>query len=76
MPTETDKIKNDLRCILQDTGDAIVSVFDQMQKGKWTDDLGHDVQMNTAMLRLKDILGAMVDYRARNPWTLEAPDAD
>mgnify|MGYP003526849647 CR=1 FL=1 len=71
MADDIDVLKRDMRNMMQDTGDAIVGVFDQMLKGKWHDDLGHDVQMNAQMLKLKDVLVTMTEYRSKNPWTLE-----
>lgn len=46
------------------TGDAIADVFEQMNKGKWIDDHGHDVQLNRGMLALKDRLIEAIDLRA------------
>lgn len=71
---ELNTIKRDMRRMMQDTGDAISSVFDQMLKGNWRDDHDHDVTMNNAMVGLKAILAAMVEYRNNNPWTLECED--
>lgn len=65
------KLKNDMRRMMQDTGDAIADVLNQMLKGDWHDDHGHAVKMNAQMLHLRDVLAAMTDYRNKNPWTLE-----
>ena len=71
MTKDVEAIKRDMRDMMQDTGDAIADVFNQMIKGNWKDDHDHDVRMNRAMCRLKDVLAAMIEYRKSNPWTLK-----
>ncbi len=69
--TDLEKLQSDMRVMLQDIGDSIADALDQMLKGKWTDDHGHDVRLNASMMCLKDILAAMTHYRSKNSWTLE-----
>lgn len=60
----------------QDIGDAICAVFDQMERGNWQDDHGHPVRNNMAMLRLKDVLAAMIAFRKANPSLLKEETSD
>ena len=55
--------KKDIEELLQDTGDGIALLFEQYLKGKWTDDQGHDVGMNNAMINLKNILKDIMEFR-------------
>lgn len=65
--------------LLQEVGDAIAGVFDQMLKGKWRDDHDHDVRFNAQMLKLKDALGAIGKFRENHlgysPFTSPAEPA-
>lgn len=58
-PEEQAKIKT----LLQNTGDAIAEVFDQMLKGNWEDDKEHSVEHNAAMIDLKQALIGIINYR-------------
>ena len=51
--------------LIQKTGDAIANMFEQMLRGKWRDDNGHDVQMNAQMLELAMAIKAAVRLRAK-----------
>lgn len=51
---------------VQNMGDAVAYVFEQMLRGKWVDDHNHDVRRNAAMLDLKDRLGDMTAFRAEH----------
>ncbi len=42
----------------QALGDATADMFDQLVRGKWRDDHGHDVMLNKTMLDLKEALRA------------------
>lgn len=44
----------DMLEVILSFGRAATDVFEQMLNGKWTDDHGHDVQLNAAMISLKD----------------------
>ena len=55
--------KKDVEELLQDTGNGIVLLFEQYLKGKWTDDHGHDVGMNNAMINLKNVLKDIMEFR-------------
>jgi uncharacterized protein YdcH (DUF465 family) len=50
--------------VLEQAGDAICNVFEQMEKGSWRDEYDHPVRNNTAMLQLKDTLHTMICLRA------------
>ena len=55
-------------CVAQDAlaqafGDAIADMFEQMLEGKWVDDHGHDVGLNTAMIACKRPMLAAIEYR-------------
>ena len=41
---------------LQTLGDAVCDVFEQMVKGNWVDDCGHDVTKNQAMANLANAM--------------------
>jgi len=43
-------------------GDSVADVFEQMNKGNWVDDHGHDVQMNAKMLNLLPIMEKAVMF--------------
>jgi len=50
----------ELRGALEKMGDASTDVFEQMLKGRWTDSEGHSVELNRAMLDLKnEVVAAM-----------------
>jgi len=50
--------------LIQRFGDAAADVIEQMIRGKWRDDHDHDVQLNVAMVRLKEALLAAVEMRS------------
>lgn len=52
--------------VIEALGDAATDVFEQMERGAWEDDHGHDVRWNAAMLRLKDAVGMAIAHRS-NP---------
>jgi len=52
-------------------GDAITDMFEQLVKGSWTDDHGHDVQMNAAMIACSDAVIKAMEYRQRKIADLE-----
>lgn len=63
--TDTEKLAA-LEAQVQKLGDAAADVIDQMLKGSWRDDMGHDVRRNVAVIELKDQLGAMIAFRAEH----------
>ena len=63
-PAGTDAIREALEPLLQQTGDGIAAVFEQMLKGNWRDDHGHDVKFNIAMQGLKHLLIRLGNFRA------------
>lgn len=50
--------------MMQLIGDSIADALEQMNKGNWRDDHGHDVRQNVQMQRLADTLNDMVGFRA------------
>ena len=62
----TEQLKADLVPLLQNTGDAIADVLDQLIKCDWVDSLGHEVKFSSEMLRLKDQLFAIMAFRSRH----------
>lgn len=59
-------MEDELKELLQQTGDGIADVFTQMQKGNWIDDHGHDVRMNAAMQNMKTVLVAIMQFRTKH----------
>lgn len=51
--------------LIQKFGNATTDMFDQMLKGKWQDDHGHDVRANSAMMELKNVVVETMEARAR-----------
>ena len=54
----------ELKPLLQNIGDGIANMFDQLVKGNWRDDHDHDVKMNVHMLNLHDVLKQIMRFRA------------
>jgi hypothetical protein len=54
----------ELKPLLQNIGDGIANMFDQLVKGNWRDDHDHDVKMNVHMLNLQDALKQIMRFRA------------
>lgn len=63
--TDKEKIEALLE-LTQHFGDSIIGVFDQMLKGNWKDDHGHEVRTNTAMIGLTKVLEEAMILRAKN----------
>ena len=45
----------------------VCDMFEQMQRGNWVDDYGHDVRLNTAMLALQEPVKLATEMFARSP---------
>ena len=58
------KANAELKPLLQNIGDGIVNMFDQLVRGNWRDDHDHDVKMNVHMLNLQDVLKQIMRFRA------------
>lgn len=50
---------------IQAMGDSIAEAIDQMLKGNWVDDHGHDVKLNQAMVTMKEELGKTILFRTQ-----------
>lgn len=61
--TDTEKLEA-AQNQLQILGDAVVSVFEQLLKGNWIDDTGHDVAGNFAIVSLADAMKSTIKMRA------------
>lgn len=48
---------------IQEMGDSLAHIFDQMLKGKWVDELGHDVQKNVHMINAGVVLRRVMSFR-------------
>lgn len=49
--------------LIAEFGDAVTDMFEQMSRGNWTDDHGHDVRMNAKMLALKPLIVKAIELR-------------
>lgn len=56
-------LEGEISQLLQQTGDGIADLFEQMSQGNWRDDHGHDVKLNAAMINLKDVLRDIMVFR-------------
>lgn len=56
-------MEKELETLLQNTGDGIAAMFEQMIKGDWTDDNGHKVAMNVQMQNMKTVLRDIMKFR-------------
>jgi hypothetical protein len=50
--------------LIEQFGTAVTDMFEQMLKSGWTDDHGHDVKMNAAMIALKKPVEDAIALRA------------
>ena len=50
--------------IISATGDKIAAMIEQMNKGNWRDDLGHDVRNNVQMIAMAEALRELTNFRA------------
>lgn len=57
---------DELKELLQSTGDRVAALIEQMLKGNWVDDMGHQVRRNKAMDDLKYVLKDIGDFRAKH----------
>lgn len=62
----TDDEKKVLDKLVTETGNRIAAVIDQMLKGNWVDDMGHNVVDNVAMLDMRYALRDLGIYRAQH----------
>lgn len=52
-----------LEPLLQDIGDKICLLFEQMERGNWRDDMGHLVRDNKAMADMKLVMASLMIFR-------------
>lgn len=55
--------EDELKSLLQKTGDGIAAVFEQMLRGNWRDDFGNRVTNNTAMVNMTEVMKSIMDFR-------------
>lgn len=59
------ELMNDLDKLLQDTGDSIAGMFDQLIKGEWVDSQGHSVAINAQMLQMQSTIIDLMKFRSK-----------
>lgn len=57
-------VPDEVAALLQETGDAIAGMLDQMLKGHWRDQHGHFVKDNVKMIELGQALLNMTQFRS------------
>lgn len=63
---DTDSVmRADLKPLLQEVGDTMADVLEQMIKGRWTDEHGHSVQNKPGIAQLAIRLRAMANFRTK-----------
>lgn len=50
---------------IQEMGDSLVFIIDQMLKGSWKDDNDHDVKNNVAMIESTNVMQRVMEFRTR-----------
>ncbi len=50
--------------LIAEAGDAIADMFEQLTRGKWVDDHGHDVRLNCQMIALTEWIMKAIALRA------------
>jgi hypothetical protein len=63
------------QALIQIFGDRITDMFEQMERGHWTDDHGHDVRLNKAMHDLIEPVQQAIEWRAALAASPPAPEA-
>jgi len=54
----------DMYDLIERLGNAVTDMFEQMIRGKWTDEEDHDVFMNAKMIALKPLILEAIKLRA------------
>jgi hypothetical protein len=55
----------DMWDLIEEFGSRVTDMFEQLIRGNWTDDQGHAVAMNAAMLALKKPVADAIALRAK-----------
>lgn len=50
---------------IQELGDSLAHIFDQMLKGNWKDDNDHDVKNNVHMVGATETMRRVMEFRTR-----------
>ena len=58
-------MEEELKVLLQNVGDGIADMFEQLIKGSWEDSMGHAVKDNAQMLALQGRLMEIAAFRAK-----------
>jgi len=61
--SENDDLRKKLRSLEDRIGDTATDLFEQMLKGNWKDDHGHDISLNYKMVELQQIVTDILQQR-------------
>jgi hypothetical protein len=64
MPAELFAATPEMFELIEKFGDAVSDMFEQMVRGHWVDDHGHDVRLNSKMAALKPLVIRSMGLRA------------
>ena len=42
--------------MIEELRDAVIDMLDQLDRGGWRDDLGHDVRLNVTVIKLRELV--------------------
>jgi len=66
-----DALWPDALSVVENFGDGITDVFEQMERGSWIDDQGHKVELNSSMHSLIAVVRSAIELRAKLEQALE-----
>ena len=49
--------------LIAEFGDSVTDMFEQMNRGEWKDNHGHDVRLNVAMMALMEVVKEAIKLR-------------
>ena len=56
---------SEMYALIEMFGRTVTDMFEQLEKGDWKDDHGHDVRMNAAMIALKQPVRDAIALRTK-----------
>ena len=65
MNTQSVEAFTEMYDLIERFGRPVTDMFEQLEKGNWQDDHGHDVRMNAAMIALKQPVRDAIALRAK-----------
>jgi hypothetical protein len=65
MDMQTIQACTEMYSLIERFGRTVTDMFEQLEKGNWEDDHGHDVRMNAAMIALKQPVRDAIALRAK-----------